>query len=236
LLIKVSTRYRMMGVAHVRVGIIGAGHIGGGLARQLAGAGHEVLVSFSRDRAQLDKLAGELGPAASAGSPADAVAFGEVVIFSVPWSLVPAAMEQAGSLAGRIVIDTTNQFGAGPMPAEGQTAAAFNASRMPGARYTTSFNTLTSAFQATAAGRTGAARVVQWLCGDDDAAKQVVSGLIESIGFAPVDVGGTADCTVMEAPRRHGAVYGEEYRLPEAQAVAAAVRAGNPIPPTPHYP
>jgi len=39
----------------------------------------------------------------------------------------------------------------------------------------------------------------------------------------------------MEAPRRNGAVYGEEYRLPEAQAVVEAVRAGRPIPPTPAY-
>jgi len=53
------------------------------------------------------------------------------------------------------------------MPAEGETAAHFNASRMTGARYAKSFNTLTSAFQAVAAGRQGPERVVQWLCGDD---------------------------------------------------------------------
>jgi 8-hydroxy-5-deazaflavin:NADPH oxidoreductase len=40
---------------------------------------------------------------------------------------------------------------------------------------------------------------------------------------------------VMEAPRRHGAVYGEEYRAEDAQAVVDAVRYGAPIPPTPHY-
>ena len=40
----------------------------------------------------------------------------------------------------------------------------------------------------------------------------------------------------MEAPRRPGAVYGEEYRLPDAQAVLEAVRAGRPIPATPRYP
>ena len=53
------------------------------------------------------------------------------------------------------------------MPAEGQTAAAFNAARMTGARYTKAFNTLTSGFQAAAAGRTGEGRVVLFLCGDD---------------------------------------------------------------------
>jgi 8-hydroxy-5-deazaflavin:NADPH oxidoreductase len=48
----------------------------------------------------------------------------------------------------------------------------------------------------------------------------------------PVDLGGTAGCAVMEAPRRPGGVYGEEYRAADAQAVVEAVRAGQPIPPT----
>jgi 8-hydroxy-5-deazaflavin:NADPH oxidoreductase len=160
----------------MKVGIIGAGRIGGGLAGQLAGAGHEVLLSFRREA---------------------------------------AALEQAGPLTGKIVIDTTNQYGAPP--------------------YTKSFNTLTSAFQAETAGRGGTRRVVQWLCGDDAGAKEIVARLIQDAGFVPVDLGGTAGCAVMEAPRRPGAVYGEEYRLPDAMAVAEAVRAGRPIPPTPHY-
>jgi predicted dinucleotide-binding enzyme len=106
---------------------------------------------------------------------------------------------------------------------------------MPGARYTKSFNTLTSGFQAEAAGRSDDERVVQWLCGDDSAAKEVVAGLIEDAGFVPVDLGGTAGCAVMEAPRRPGAVYGEEYRLADAKAVLDALRTGRPIPPAPQY-
>lgn len=219
----------------MKVGIIGAGRIGGGVAGQLAGAGHEVLLSFRRDQAALDALAAEIGRAATTGTPADAVAFGDVVVIAVPWSALPAALEQAGPLTGKIVIDTTNQYGAPPLPADGQTAASFNAARMTGARYTKSFNTLTSAFQAEAAGRGGTERVVQWLSGDDVGAKEVVARLIQDAGFAPADLGGTAGCAVMEAPRRPGAVYGEEYRLPDAMAVVEAVRAGRPIPPAPHY-
>jgi hypothetical protein len=49
------------------------------------------------------------------------------------------------------------------------------------------------------------------------------------------DLGGTTDCWVMEAPRRPGAVYGEEYRLPDAMAVVRALHAGHAIPPTPRY-
>ncbi|MGH3502007.1 MAG: hypothetical protein ACRDQA_14160 [Nocardioidaceae bacterium] len=70
---------------------------------------------------------------------------------------------------------------------------------------------------------------------DDAEAKDVVAHLIRDAGYEPVDLGGITDCTVMEAPRRPGAVYGEEYRLPEAEAVVAAVRAGGPIPPTSDY-
>ena len=217
----------------MRIGIVGAGNIGGNIARQARLAGHDVMVSFSRDTEKLNALASEVG--ASVGSPADAVEFGDVVVISVPWSVLTDALRQAGDLNGKIVIDTTNQFGNGPMPAAGQTGAAFNQARMPGARYTKSFNTLTAGFQAAVAGRSGDGRVVQWICGDDAPAKATVAELIASMGYAPVDIGGVADCSVMEAPRRHGAVYGEEYRLADAQAVVDAVRAGRAIPPTPRY-
>jgi 8-hydroxy-5-deazaflavin:NADPH oxidoreductase len=76
---------------------------------------------------------------------------------------------------------------------------------------------------------------VQWLCGDNAEGKQTVAGLIEDASFVPVDLGGTAECSVMEAPRREGTVYGEEYRAADAQAVVEAVRAGRAIPRTPRY-
>jgi predicted dinucleotide-binding enzyme len=219
----------------MKIGVIGAGRIGGNCARPAVKAGHEVMLSFARDPSKLEQLADELGDAAQAGSPDEAVQFGEIVILSVPWGAIPTALEQAGDLTGKIVIDTTNQFGSGPKPAPGQTAAAFNAGRMPGARYIKSFNTLTSGFQELAAERDGDEKVVQWVCGDDTDAKQVVSRLIEEMGYVPVDLGGTETCAVMEAPRRDGAVYGEEYRATDAQGVVEAVRAGEPIPPTPIY-
>jgi 8-hydroxy-5-deazaflavin:NADPH oxidoreductase len=219
----------------MKIGVIGAGRIGGGIARQLAPAQHEIKLSFSRNRATLQALADEIGNGASVGTPEEAARFGEVVVIAVPWSELPNVLEQAGSLAEKIVIDTTNQFGSPPLPPEGQTAAQFNAARMPGALYTKSFNTLTAGFQAQAASRSGDDRVVQWLCGDDQGAKQIVAELITDAGFVPVDVGGTGDCWVMEAPRRPGAVYGEEYRLHDAMEVMRALREGHPIPPTPRY-
>jgi 8-hydroxy-5-deazaflavin:NADPH oxidoreductase len=219
----------------MRIGIVGAGRIGGNCAAQFARGGHEVKLSFSRDPSRLEALAAEIGKRATVGTPAEAAEFGEVIVLSVPWDLVDEAIEQAGSLDGKIVVDTTNQYGSSSLPEEGETAAQHNAARMPGARYTKSFNTLTSAFQAEVADRPESDRVVQWVCGDDEEAKRVVMELIADAGYAPVDLGGTARCEVMEMPRRPGAVYGEEYRRPDAEKVVAAVRAGEEIPPTPSY-
>jgi predicted dinucleotide-binding enzyme len=219
----------------MRIAVIGPGRIGGNAARLLARAGHEVTLAFSRDEERLRALAEEIG--ATAAAPADAARDAEVVIVSVPWRLVDEALAQTGPLDGKVVVDTTNQYGAGGLEElpEGQTAAQLNQRRMPGARLVKTFNTLTSAFQASEAGRPAEQRVVLFLSGDDAEAKEIVAGLIRDAGFEPADVGGLADASVMEAPRRPGAVYGEEYRPAEARAVVEAVRAGRPIPPTPSY-
>jgi predicted dinucleotide-binding enzyme len=101
----------------MRIGILGAGNIGGNCARRFVLSGkHEVKLSFSRHPANLAALARELGERASAGTPGEAVRFGEVVVVSVPWDLIPDALRQAGSVAGKIVIDTTNQFGSRDLP------------------------------------------------------------------------------------------------------------------------
>jgi 8-hydroxy-5-deazaflavin:NADPH oxidoreductase len=222
----------------MKIGVIGAGRIGGNAARLFAAAGHEVLLSFSRDPSRLRELADAIGDRASVGSVGDAARFGEVVLFSVPWRLIPDAVLEAGSLEGKVVIDTTNQFGRGGVERipGGRTAAQLNQERMPGAKLVKAFNTLTAGFQALEAGREPPEeRVVLFLCGDDATAKATVSELILEAGFAPIDLGALADASPMEPPRRPGAVYGEEFRPAEARVVAAALRAGEPIPPTPEY-
>jgi 8-hydroxy-5-deazaflavin:NADPH oxidoreductase len=216
----------------LHVGILGAGNIGSNVARRLVLAGHDVTVSFARDQAKLAAVAAEIG--ATAGQPVHAAA-ADVVVLSVPWAVIDTALAAAGPLTGRIVVDTTNQFGPGGVLNLGHTAARHNADRMPGAHYTKCFNTLTARFQAQAATRTGDARVVQWVCGDDTQAKAIVGRLVDDAGYVPVDLGGIDECAVMEAPRRPGAVYGEEYRAADAVAVVEAVRAGRPMPPTPTY-
>lgn len=220
----------------MRIGFIGAGHIGGNAARLFAAAGHDVMLSFARDPQSLADRAAAIGPRASVGTPAEAAKFGEVTMLSVQWPVIPLALEQSGPLRG-IVIDTTNQFerrGVVSLPG-GVSAAAYNQQRLPGTSLVKSFNTLTSAFQAQAADRPAETRVAMFLSGEDAVAKGVVSMLIRDAGFEPVDLGGFEQAHLQEAPRRPGAVYGEEYRLPAALMVVEAVRAGRPIPPAPKY-
>src|SRR5579871_4781928 len=76
----------------MRIGIIGAGHIGGNAADLWVKAGHEVMLSFSRDTRRLEALAAQLGPRASVGTPAEAASFGEVVMLSVPWRTIGDAL------------------------------------------------------------------------------------------------------------------------------------------------
>lgn len=213
----------------MRVGIIGSGRIGGNAGKLFARAGHEVLFSFSRDRTKLESLAAEVGDGARAGTPEEAVRFGEVVMLSVPWALVNEALEAAGPLEGKVLIDTTNQFGrdeSGSLGVldlpEGMSAAAFNARRAGGVRLVKAYNTMTAGFQTDAAGRVGPDRVVMFYAGDDERANRVVAGLIEDSGFDPVYVGSlTGDVVWMEPPRREGALYGQEFHLEGAREAVA---------------
>jgi 8-hydroxy-5-deazaflavin:NADPH oxidoreductase len=209
----------------MKIGIVGAGRIGGNAASLWAKARHEVMLSYSREPENLEQRASVIGELANAGSVREAVEFGEVVMFSVPWTRIDEVLADIGSdaLAGKIVIDTTNQFGPDGVEElpSGKTAAQVNAERMPGARYVKAFNTLTAGFQGSAAGRHGRKRVAMFMCGDDDEAKGKVAKLIDDAGFAAVDVGELADASVMEAPRREGAVYGEELTEQEAREFLA---------------
>ena len=220
----------------MKIGIIGAGNIGGNLARLLAGAGHQVQVSFSRDPAGLARLAADIG--ATAASPAQAAAHGEVVVISVPWAVFDQAVADAGgaaALVGKVVIDTTNQFGRvggvlTVLDLGGSSAARQHAAAVPGARWSKAFNTLTAGFQAASAGRPGPDRVVMFYAADHDDAANVVARLINDAGFDPVRTG-TLERTEVGHQEPKGDLYGEEFHHDEALALVEKLR-GTPPPGT----
>lgn len=91
-----------------RIGIIGAGNIGSTLGRLWIKAGYEVFFA-SRHPEQLKALVEELGPQSRAGTPAEAIAFGNAVLIAVPYKAYPElGREHAASLKGKVVIDAGN--------------------------------------------------------------------------------------------------------------------------------
>jgi 8-hydroxy-5-deazaflavin:NADPH oxidoreductase len=207
----------------VKIGLIGAGRIGGNLARRWTEAGHDVLISFSRDPDRLRDTARTVG--ATAGSVAEAAAFGDVVVVAVPWRTLDDVARQAGSLWGKILIDTTNPYGPGGLVSLSATAAETNRARFPGVAYAKAFNTLTAQFQADAVERPKELRPAMFFVAEKEAVS-TVEQLIEPVGFVPVILGGPEDAELLEAPRREGSVYGEEYRPDDARRIATEYYAG----------
>jgi predicted dinucleotide-binding enzyme len=92
----------------LRIGIIGSGQIGGAIGKRWAEAGHQILFS-SRNPDELAPLVAEAGPNAQAGSVAEAVQFGDIVLVAVPYGALPqVGADNAAALQGKIVIDCTN--------------------------------------------------------------------------------------------------------------------------------
>src|SRR3954468_14589251 len=72
----------------VRIGVIGAGSLGGTVGSVLVKAGHEVKFS-SRHPEELVAMARELGPRASIGTPREAAEFGTILLIAVPYDALP---------------------------------------------------------------------------------------------------------------------------------------------------
>jgi len=207
----------------MRIGVIGAGRIGGNIGSRLGKSGHELLFSFSRDPAKLEQLAAETDGART-GTPGEAVEFAEVIVFAVPWRLIDDVLTETGSLDGKVVIDTTNQFGpdgVAQLP-YGLSAVETNARRMPGALLAKAFNTLTSGYQRDVAEGRVDGDVAMFFAAEQQRAIDAAAALIEACSFVPVHLGGWDRVVLMEAPRRPGAVYGEAYRPDDARRIASA--------------
>ena len=181
----------------MQIGIIGAGMIGSTLAKLWADAGHDVMLS-SRHPESLAPLVKRIGPRASAGTPNEAAAFGEVVMLTVPLkavSDVAHSLEQA--LKGKIVLDTGNAYerrdgsAAADATADRRGSAAWASAMFPGARWVKAFNTVNYRTLEAEAHR-GGDRVGIPLASDDDAAVDVAARLVQDAGFDPVIVGGLA--------------------------------------------
>jgi 8-hydroxy-5-deazaflavin:NADPH oxidoreductase len=144
-------------------------------------------------------------------------------VVSVPWATLDAIAREV-DVAGKVVVDTTNQFAGGGLVElpPGVSAAEVNAKRFAGAALVKTFNTYTSRLQAAVGNGDHPRPVAMFLGGEDRRAKTIAAELVRDAGFEPVDLGGWATIALLEAPRRPGAVYGEEYDPQAARRIAAA--------------
>ena len=158
-----------------KIGVLGAGNIGGGLGKSWESHGHEV--RYAKSDTPQDEVASIVREA-------------EVVALAVPWKAVNDVLGPIASLlAGKILIDCTNPVGwdDGPVVAVEGSAAQRIAELCPGARVVKAFNTLGAEHLATA--RVHGEIADTFIAGDDAEAKEIVAELAREVGFAVVDLG-----------------------------------------------
>ena len=175
-----------------RIGIVGAGNIGGTLGRLWLKAGYEVFFS-SRHPEELKPLIDELGPKARAGTPAEAFRFGNAVLIAVPYKAYPElGKENAAALKGKVVIDAGNAVKArdGEIydEVEKNGIGAVSAKYLAGARIVRAFNAANYKLFLKNAGRPEPRMAVP-IAGDDPKALDTARTLVSDAGFDPVVVG-----------------------------------------------
>jgi 8-hydroxy-5-deazaflavin:NADPH oxidoreductase len=182
----------------MKIGVIGAGNVGSAIAKRLGAAGHQVMLSFSKDAKELEAAARRYG--VSMGTPSEAVRFGDVVALAVQWETAELALQQAGPLAGKIVWDCTipltlNRMGL----AIGTTTSGGEAiARMAtGARVVKAIPPpaqLLLSDDPTVGGKPALAL----LCSDDSAAKATVAPLVGALPAQVEDFGPLANARFAE--------------------------------------
>jgi predicted dinucleotide-binding enzyme len=203
----------------MRIGIIGAGHIGATIARLLVDAGHDIAISNSRGPETLRDLVADLGPHAQAMTPDDAARFGEIVLLAIP--LKDYTKLPLDALNGKIAIDAMNYYpnrdGHYPqLDSRELTSSEMVAAHLSGVRLVKAFNTIWFEHLKTQGRRDAPLdqRRAIFVCADDADAKATVSKLIEDIGFGAVDLGSLHDSHKQQPD---AAVYNRDITVAETR-------------------
>jgi 8-hydroxy-5-deazaflavin:NADPH oxidoreductase len=211
----------------MRIGIIGAGHIGGTLARRFASLGHEVTLANSRGPDSLKEFDGIANlRVATAG---EAARSGEVVVVTIPLANVPKLGPElfAGVAEDVVVVDTNNYYprhrdGRIAEIEEGSTESRW-VSRQLGRPVVKAFNNIAAAHLMEKGRPKGTpGRIALPVAGDEPAAKAKVLALVEELGFDAVDAG-----SIDESWRQQPAtpVYGTDLDL---EGLRRALTAASP--------
>src|SRR5258708_4562682 len=178
----------------MKIGTLGAGEVAQAFAIRLLKAGHEVLLSNSRDPSSLEQLVSKLGKGARALTM-DEAAKAPIVVLAVPWPKVEEVLGKLSDWEGRILIDATNHFLLPSMEfadLKGRVSSEIVSELAPSAKVVKALNTLYASNLARNP-KEGNGRRVIFISGDDGGAKGEVSGLLKGLGFSVIDLVSLSD-------------------------------------------
>jgi predicted dinucleotide-binding enzyme len=189
----------------MKIGMLGSSHVGQSLGTGLVSLGHEVMMgSREPGRASIVDWKSKAGAKASAGTFAEAAAFGEWAVLATAWSGTENAVRLAGAdhLAGKVLIDVTNPLGeaedAPPgMAVGGRDSAAEIIQRwLPETKVVKAFNQVSSLHMVKPDFPCGPPDM--FICGEDAGAKKLVAGILRDFGWGVVDLGGIKAARLLE--------------------------------------
>ncbi len=186
----------------MKIGIIGAGKVGGNLGAGWSKKGHEVMYGVRDPNSDKTRKAVGASKDVKVGTPAEAAAFAEVVVLTVPWGAAHQTIPALGNLSGKIVIDTMNAF-APPPPQHGSVGQDV-AALATGAKVVKAFNTMGEETMANPDFNGQSATA--FVCGDDADAKAVVIRLAKDLGMDAYDAGPLANAVYTEGMTKLWAV------------------------------
>ena len=178
----------------LKIGTVGAGNVGRALGTVWVKAGHQVKFS-SRHPDELRPWVEELGPSASVGTVAEAVAFGDVILLAIPYGALPQfGKDFAPALANKaLVMDTCNPFpnrdGDVAVTAIEKGAGTYIAELLPGAPVVRAFNAINYRLMARGGRQPNGTLTGMPIAGDDAKALSVASDLVRDVQYQPVIVG-----------------------------------------------
>lgn len=188
----------------MKVGIIGSGAVAQTLGGGFLQHGHEVTMG-TRTASHLADWGGK-HPNAQIGSFADAARFGELLVLAVKGAVALDALILAGpdNLKGKTVVDVTNPISEAP-PVNGvlRFYTTLDDSQMerlqlahPAARFVKAFNSVGAGSMVNPKFKGG--KPSMFICGNDPAAKQTVSGILDQFGWETEDMGGAEAARAIE--------------------------------------
>lgn len=176
----------------MKIAIIGAGNVGGALGSGWAKHGHEVTFGV-RDPKKTDASIN-----AKVVSVMEAAQSSDIIVLCVPAAAVPDALQSAGNLANKIVLDATNPLlpdlsglSTPPGTSGGEMVASLTTAPVVKIFNTTGYpNMANPDYHGT--------RATMLYCGDDANAKRIAAGLAKDLGFDPVDAGPLKHARLLE--------------------------------------